>query len=80
MNQWWHVAVVDDGTHTMLYVDGCPLVRNPSTPAVGLTTLGRHWLLGGHENGGQVDQVFNGWVGDVRIVNRPLRVEEFMNA
>jgi hypothetical protein len=80
LNQWWHVAVVNDGQHTVLYVDGCPLVRNPSTPAIGLTTLNKHWLLGGHENAGQVDQVFNGWVGDVRIVNRPLHVDEFMNA
>jgi hypothetical protein len=57
-----------------------PLVRNPSTPAIGLTTLNKHWLLGGHENAGKVDQVLNGWLGDVRIVNRPLRVGEFMNA
>jgi hypothetical protein len=80
LNQWWHVAVVNDGRHTVLYVDGCPLVRNPSTPAIGLTTLNKHWLLGGHEDGGKVDQVFNGWLGDVRIANRPLRVDEFMNA
>jgi Concanavalin A-like lectin/glucanases superfamily len=80
LDHWWHVAVVNDGRHSVLYVDGCPLVRNPSTPAIGLTTLGRPWLFGGHENAGQVDQVFNGWLGDVRIVNRPLRADEFMIA
>jgi len=77
-NAWWHVAVVNDGHHTVLYVDGCPVIDNPSTESVGITTLGLTWLLGGHEYGGAVDQVFHGWIGDVRIVNRPLRVREFM--
>ncbi len=26
------------------------------------------------------NQVFHGWVGDIRAVNRPLRVDEFMIA
>jgi len=77
-NAWWHVAVVNDGHHTVLYVDGCPVIDNPSTESVGITTLGLTWLLGGHEYGGAVDQVFHGWIGDVRIVNRPLSVREFM--
>lgn len=77
-NTWWHVAVVNDGRHTVLYVDGCPAVDNPSTDSVGITTLGLTWLLGGHEYGGTIDQIFHGWIGDVRIVNRPLSVGEFM--
>ena len=77
-NAWWHLAVVNDGRHTVLYVDGCPVIDNPSTESVGITTLGLPWLLGGHEYGGAVDQVFHGWIGDVRIVNRPLSVPEFM--
>ncbi|NUP51018.1 MAG: Tat pathway signal sequence domain protein [Catenulispora sp.] len=80
LDKWWHVAVVNDGRLTRMYVDGCELVRNPSTPAIGLTTLHHSWLLGGYEYGGVINQVHNGWIGDVRIVDRPLRVEEFMNA
>ena len=75
---WWHVAVVNDGRHTTLYVDGCPTVDNPSTNSNGITTLGLTWLLGGHEYGGAIDQIFHGWIGDVRIVNRPLSTAEFM--
>jgi hypothetical protein len=77
---WWHVAVVNDGSHTRMYVDSSPVVDDPSTVSVGLTTLGLPWLLGGHEYGGTVDQVFHGWIGDVRIVDRPLPVERFMTA
>jgi len=78
LDAWWHVAVVNDGRHTVLYVDGCPVVRNPSTPSNGLTTLNQPWLLGGYEYGGSINQVFNGWLGDVRIVARALSVPEFM--
>lgn len=75
---WWHVAVVNDGKHTVMYVDSSPVADNPSTVSTGLTTLGLPWLLGGHEYGGNIDIVFHGWIGDVRIVNRPLPVDRFM--
>jgi hypothetical protein len=26
---WWHVALVNDGKHTVMYVDGAPAVDNP---------------------------------------------------
>ena len=78
--QWWHVAVVNDGKHTIMYVESSPVVDNPSTVSIGLATLGLPWLLGGHEYAGVVDQVFHGWIGDVRIVNRALSTREFMTA
>jgi hypothetical protein len=78
IGDWWHVAVVNDGKLTTVYVDGCPVVRNPSLPAVGLTTLNLPWLLGGYEYSGTINQIFHGYIGDVRIVNRPLKVTDFM--
>ncbi|WP_221850157.1 LamG-like jellyroll fold domain-containing protein [Curtobacterium herbarum] len=80
LGQWWHVAVVNDRTHTVLYVDGCPVVRNPSTRNRGLSTIGKPWLLGGYRYGGVLDQVFVGSIGDVRIVGRALEPREFMIA
>jgi hypothetical protein len=80
LGEWWHVAVVNDGRHSVMYVDGCPVVRNPATPAVGITTLGRPWMVGGYEYGGKLDQVYNGWLGDLRIVDRPLSPAHFMTA
>jgi hypothetical protein len=38
------------------------------------------WALGGYEYGGTINQIWHGWIGDVRIVNRPLSVGEFMIA
>lgn len=77
---WWHLAVVNDGRHTVLYVESSIVVDNPSTLSAGIATLGLPWLLGGHTYAGAVDQVFHGWIGDVRIVNRPLSLGEFMTA
>ncbi|HEY1915488.1 MAG TPA: hypothetical protein VGH27_07925 [Streptosporangiaceae bacterium] len=60
--------------------DGDKTVDNPSTKAVGLTELALPWVLGGYEYGGTINQTFHGWIGDVRIVNRPLPADEFMIA
>ena len=77
-DKWWHVAVVNDGRHTKMYVDGCVVVDNPLDVTVGLTQLNLPWVLGGYEYGGTINQIFNGWIGDVRIVNRPLSTNQFM--
>lgn len=78
LDQWWHVAVVNDGRHTTMYVDGWPVIDNPGDLATGITSLGLPWVLGGYEYGGVINQVYYGWIGDVRIVERPLSVAQFM--
>jgi hypothetical protein len=79
LETWWHLAVVNDGTHTTLYVEGCPVVRNPRAAAAGITSVGLPWLLGGYEYAGRIDQILHGRLGDVRIVERALPVTSFMN-
>jgi hypothetical protein len=34
--EWTHVAVVNDGRTTVVYVDGSEIVRNPSQPSAGI--------------------------------------------
>ena len=78
-DQWWHLAVVNDGQHTVMYIEGSPTVDNPTLiQSVGITQLNLPWALGGYEYGGSINQIFHGFVGDVRIVGRPLAVREFM--
>ncbi|WP_141207854.1 LamG-like jellyroll fold domain-containing protein [Streptomyces griseorubiginosus] len=78
LETWWHLAVVNDGRHTTLYVQGCPVVRNPKASAVGITSVGEPWLLGGYTYADTIDQIFYGRLGDVRIVSRALPVSSFM--
>ena len=80
LGKWWHVAVVNDGNHTIMYVDGCPVLRNPSTPAIGVATAGKPWLVGAYHYADAVEQAYYGWLGDVRIVGRALRPDQFLNA
>ncbi|MBM7389349.1 hypothetical protein JOE37_002343 [Clavibacter michiganensis] len=79
---WWHVAVVNDSQHTTMYVDGCPVVRNPTTANRGLAAASpaTSWLLGANLYGGELDHVLPASIGDVRIVERALRPSEFMIA
>jgi hypothetical protein len=78
LETWWHLAVVNDGRHTTLYVEGCPVVRNPTAAAVGITSVGLPWLLGGYTYADKIDQILHGRLGDVRIVSRALPVTSFM--
>ncbi|KOV78555.1 LamG-like jellyroll fold domain-containing protein [Nocardia sp. NRRL S-836] len=77
---WWHIAVVNDGVHTTLYVDGSPLLRNPSTPARGISAIGDPWLVGAYAYNGVVEKSLHGWLGDLRVVNRPLDRSELMRS
>jgi hypothetical protein len=77
---WIHVAVVNDGHHSVMYVDGCPITRNPHTDSIGIATSGDYWMVGAYSYAHAVEQSFYGWMGDVRIVARPLDVDEFMTA
>ena len=79
LDTWWHVAVVNDGTHTIMYVEGCPVLGNPATPAVGVATTGEFWMLGAYDYARIINTSFYGWLGDVRIVGRPLAPNEFLN-
>jgi hypothetical protein len=76
--RWWHIAVVNDGRLTKLYVEGSELLRNPSTPAVGISTANDPWLVGAYAYNRIVEKSFYGWLGDLRVVDRALPVEKFL--
>ncbi|GIF96697.1 LamG-like jellyroll fold domain-containing protein [Catellatospora citrea] len=78
--QWFHVAVVNDGHTTTMYVDGAELLRNPSTPAKGLAASNEPWYVGAYHYDRIIEQGFYGWIGDLRIVDRALPVSQFMQA
>ena len=75
---WYHVALVNDGKTTRLYINGSEDVRNSHDLSVGLESTGEFWMVGATQYGRVVGPAFYGWLGDVRIVNRPLTVKEFM--
>ena len=78
VERWFHAAVVNDGSTTTMYVDGEPVLRNPRSPAVGLASAGRPWLVGASCRDGAPADPFLGALGMVRIVDRPLGRSEFL--
>ncbi len=47
VGRWMHVALVNDGRHTVMYVDGSKIVRNASEESRGISTLGKPFAIGG---------------------------------
>ncbi|GGK97542.1 LamG-like jellyroll fold domain-containing protein [Mangrovihabitans endophyticus] len=78
VGRWMHVAVVNDGRHTVVWVDKSPIVRNPSQRSHGIATLGRPFVLGATSFDLQYGQGFYGWLGDVRITDRALPARRFL--
>ncbi|MFE6286180.1 LamG-like jellyroll fold domain-containing protein [Streptomyces sp. NPDC057877] len=78
VGRWTHIAVVNDGRRTVMYVDGSKIARNPSQPATGIETLGKPFVIGGTQFAEEFGQGFYGWIGDTRLVDRALSPREFM--
>ncbi|MFF1931575.1 LamG-like jellyroll fold domain-containing protein [Streptomyces sp. NPDC058228] len=78
VGRWTHIAVVNNGHRTVMYVDGSKIARNPSQPATGIATLGKPFVIGGTQFAEQFGQSFYGWIGDTRIVDRALTPKDFM--
>lgn len=79
LGEWYHVAIVNDGDVTLMYVNGEEVLRNPDPGQIGITTVELPWTIGSthYDN---VPNTFNGWIGDIRIVARALSVDEFLTA
>ncbi|MBZ6287347.1 LamG-like jellyroll fold domain-containing protein [Streptomyces olivaceus] len=78
VGRWMHLAVVNDGRRTVMYVDGSRIARNPAQPSTGIATLGKPFVLGATQFDEAFGQGFYGWIGDTRIVGRALRPEDFL--
>jgi hypothetical protein len=78
VGEWTHVAVVNDGRATVMYVDGSKIARNPTQPSTGIATLGKPFVIGATQSAQQFGQGFDGSIGDVRISSRALHPGEFL--
>jgi len=67
---WYHVALVNNGETTDLYINGSKDVRNSHDISVGLRTTGQYWLLGATTWLDSVGQSMYGWLGGARVDTR----------
>ena len=80
VGRWTHFAIVNDGLHTVVWVDGSQIVRNPTQESTGIQTMGLPFALGATGSDLAYGQGFYGSIGDVRIVARALTPAEFLTA
>ncbi|MGW1884748.1 LamG-like jellyroll fold domain-containing protein [Streptomyces sp. NPDC001970] len=78
VGRWMHIAVVNDGRRTVMYVDGSKIARNPTQLSTGIATLGKPFVIGATQFDERFGQGFYGWIGDTRIVNRALSPRHFL--
>lgn len=78
IGRWTHVAVVNDGRRTTMYVDGAKIARNAAEESRGITTQGKPFVIGATQFALRYGHGFYGSIGDTRIVGRALRPSEFL--
>ncbi len=77
--KWHHVAVVNDGVKTIMYIDGAPVLRNPDGEQGGMMTTGKPWVIGSNQYDHGHEGSFNGWISEIRITDRALKKSELLN-
>ncbi|VUD67382.1 hypothetical protein TDB9533_03765 [Thalassocella blandensis] len=75
---WYHVAVVNDGSKTLLYIDGALDQRNPQRLSNGILHFEGGWIIGANHWMNNIEHSFHGWIGETRLVNRALAPSEFL--
>ncbi|WP_349743639.1 LamG-like jellyroll fold domain-containing protein [Roseateles cavernae] len=83
-NTWYHVAIVNDPATatTTLYVEGAPVLRNVSNAATGTRSQSSPlpWIIGAGWWDGVLDDGFYGWIGEMRLVGKPIPPEQWLTA
>ncbi|MCR5868673.1 LamG-like jellyroll fold domain-containing protein [Aquincola sp. J276] len=81
---WYHVAIVNDPATatTTMYIEGAPVLRNVANAATGTRSQNppQPWILGAGWWDGVLDDGFYGWIGELRIVPRPIPAAQWLTA
>ncbi len=81
---WYHVAVVNDPATatTTMYVEGAPVLRNVAKAATGTRSQStpQPWILGAGWWDGVLDDGFYGWIGELRLVSKPIPATQWLTA
>jgi len=79
--QWMHVAIVNDPTAgaTTMYVEGAPVLRNAHVAGIRYIN-NQQTVVGAAQYGGNMNTGFLGSLGEIRIVNTPLKSTQWLTA
>ncbi|WP_082198520.1 LamG-like jellyroll fold domain-containing protein [Bacillus sp. FJAT-26390] len=78
-SQWLHVAAVNDGQLTSLYVNGIRDFRLTDQITNGIAAVaGKGWNVGASEWANEIEQCFAGSLKEIRITGRALSPQEWL--
>lgn len=77
---WQHVAVVNEGTTTTMYVDGAPVLRNATDTGGASANAGMPWILGADWVDDKATNGWNGCIGETRIIDHPTTPDQWLTA
>ena len=76
---WYHVAVVNDGSHTKLYVNGVTDFRNTDEQMIGIDAVeGKGWNIGASEWANELDALFAGKIQEIKITDSATSQEQWI--
>ena len=78
---WHHIAIVNHGEKTEMFVDSQLVMRLPGSDMTGLATVpGFDWLIGASSWAGEEGNPLLGCVSEMRVVSRPLDQDKWLTA
>ncbi|SMY33582.1 hypothetical protein PMAL9190_01040 [Photobacterium malacitanum] len=78
-SRWFHIAIINDGRFTKMYIDGIEVMRNPEQQSTGIAIKeNANWLIGSSCSNGELHNPLYGYVSELRIVNRALTLNELL--
>ncbi|MGM0841789.1 MAG: LamG-like jellyroll fold domain-containing protein [Bacillota bacterium] len=78
-DDWYHVAVVNDGKNTSIYINGEADFRHSTAEMTGIDLAkGKGWNIGASEKDNKADALFAGNLQEIRIANRSLPKEDWL--
>jgi hypothetical protein len=81
---WYHIAIVNDPATrtTTMYVDGAPVLRNVANAGTGTRSQSANnpWIIGAGWWDTALTDGFYGWLGELRLVGRPLPSTQWLTA
>ncbi|WP_285767061.1 LamG-like jellyroll fold domain-containing protein [Peribacillus sp. SI8-4] len=77
-DEWYHLAVVNDGIATTLTLNDIS-DYGASEKVIGIASLnGKGWNIGASEWGNKVDKLFTGNIEEIRIANKALTKKDWL--
>ena len=77
---WYHIVITNDGEKVQMYVDGSRVMRTGDALQPGTLSIpGGKWVIGSGSWEGNTDNLFKGDISELRISNRVLDQDEWLN-